>query len=109
MIIEALTDIFDADIEGVIHQANCHCTMGSGIAKTIREKFPEAYETDCRTKKGDLSKMGKASIAWTKTHPKIRVIFNLYGQGDFGTDKRYTSYDALENGFSAIKRYLYNH
>jgi hypothetical protein len=111
MIEHVKEDIFEVkklDIHGIIHQANCHCTMGSGIAKFIREKFPAAYEADCKTKKGDLTKLGKTSIALLDaTRPaNLRVIFNLYGQGDFGTDKRYTSYDALETGFTGIRNWV---
>jgi O-acetyl-ADP-ribose deacetylase (regulator of RNase III) len=58
MIEHVKEDIFQVgklDIHAIIHQANCHCTMGSGIAKFIRERFPKAYEADCKTVKGDLN------------------------------------------------------
>lgn len=98
------TDIFVADCDAIIHQANCFCTMGSGIARFVREKFPEAYAADCKTKKGDKSKLGHASYSLVKSeeNPRLRYIFNLYGQYDFGSDKRYTDYDALHKGFTRI-------
>jgi len=30
----------------IVHGCNCFCTMGAGIAKTIREYFPE-YRSYC--------------------------------------------------------------
>ena len=30
----------------VVHGCNCFTTMGSGIAKEIRERYPDAYEAD---------------------------------------------------------------
>lgn len=30
----------------VVHGCNCQNTMGSGIAKEIRERYPDAYEAD---------------------------------------------------------------
>ena len=32
----------------IVHGANCFNSMGSGIAKEIRERYPDAYEADTR-------------------------------------------------------------
>ena len=53
----ALAGKFDV----IVHGCNCMCTMGAGIAKQIKQKFPEAYRVDCQTKKGDRSKLGTIS------------------------------------------------
>jgi len=45
----ALSGKFDV----IVHGSNCFCTMGAGIAKTIKETFPAAYRADLATKKGD--------------------------------------------------------
>jgi O-acetyl-ADP-ribose deacetylase (regulator of RNase III) len=104
MITEYRNDIFLAPTNIIIHQCNCFCTMGSGIAKTIKERFPEVYETDCKTTRGDISKLG--SFNFTKVNaednPKLKYICNFYGQFKYGRDKRYTSYDAVTEAFSAI-------
>ena len=42
----------------IIHGANCQNTMGSGVAKQIKEHFPGAYDADLRTTKGDREKLG---------------------------------------------------
>lgn len=36
-------DLFNTDCEVIAHQVNCIGVMGSGIAKTIREKYPETF------------------------------------------------------------------
>lgn len=111
MIIILKEDIFSTAKTGaqaIIHQANCQCTMGSGIARNIRERFPEAYEADCQTVKGDASKLGRASSVLLSPekqalYPNLRYIINLYGQLNYGLEKRHTSYDALAEGFERIR------
>jgi O-acetyl-ADP-ribose deacetylase (regulator of RNase III) len=75
--------------------------MGKGIAKDIKKKFPEAYEVDCSTKKGDKSKLG--TITFTKsTEP---VVANCYTQYRYGNDGRlYCDYDALRSCMKNIKK-----
>lgn len=50
-------DLIALALEGefsvIVHGCNCQCAMGKGIAKTIKTRFPEAYQADLKTKKGD--------------------------------------------------------
>lgn len=48
----ALTGDFDV----IVHGCNCFNTMGAGIAKTIKQTFPEAYQADLKTEKGSKQK-----------------------------------------------------
>jgi O-acetyl-ADP-ribose deacetylase (regulator of RNase III) len=104
-------DIFNTAKTGaqvIIHQANCQCTMGSGIAKDIKARFPEAYVADCLTAEGDSSKLGRASTSAIATasqpkYPNLRFIVNLYGQDKYGLDVRHTNYEALAVGFERIR------
>lgn len=97
-------DWFEQDgSRAIIHQANCFHTMGSGIARIIREKYPQAYSVDLMTGKGDRNKLGTFSCA---EFPNDKYIINLYsqytyGRGDMGYG-RDTSYDALYNGLMKI-------
>ena len=74
------------DIEYMIHCCNAQRTMGSGIAKTVRELYPEAFTQV-------LGSVTEAS-----------GIINLIGQRYYGSDRsvRYVSYDALAQGCEAI-------
>lgn len=91
-------------LDAFIHQANCFCIMGSGVAKSVRETYPEVYEADLITQKGDKSKLGTFSFA--KTHDG-KVGYNLYSQYDFGYDgKCRTNYEAMRQGLLRIKDHL---
>lgn len=79
-------------IQCIAQQCNCFNTMGSGVALAIKNAFPEAYEADCKTEKGDKRKLGGFTMAAT-VHG---YIFNLYGQYNYGKDgNQYTNYEAL--------------
>lgn len=60
----------------IVHGCNCQCTMGSGIAKEIRARYPEAYVTDMQTIKGDHDKLGTYSMVDTDQF----LIINAYTQ-----------------------------
>lgn len=79
----ALSGEFDV----IVHGANCFNTMGSGIAKQIRETFPRAYDSDCATIAGDKSKLGTYSFADHICDSGHRItIVNAYTQYKFGYD-----------------------
>lgn len=85
----------------VAHGCNCFCKFGAGIALAIKKKFPEAYEVDLTTLKGDNTKLG--TITFTKnTNPKI---INCYSQYRYGREKgvQYCSYDAIRSCMKNIK------
>lgn len=103
MIIRKDCNIFDGVADGIIHQANCFNTMGSGIARQIRERYPEAYNADCKTISGDYKKMG--TFSWTKTNDQKFYIYNCYSQYKYGRDTRHTNYEAIYNGLSAIEQH----
>jgi O-acetyl-ADP-ribose deacetylase (regulator of RNase III) len=77
----------------IVHGANCMCTMGSGIAKQIKEQFPEAYNADLETRKGDFRKLGNYTLALIRKYSFI--IINAYTQYDYGTDSPKIDYEAL--------------
>ena len=105
MIQDIKQDIFTVEADVIIHQANCFHTMGSGIAKVIRDNFPEAYLADKQTKCGDPAKLGNFSFALVKndSYPKVKAIINLYSQFDFNTTSRNTRYDAMTDGLTQIR------
>jgi len=94
----------DGEFDLIIHGCNCFCTMGAGIAKTIKQKFPEAYKADLETEKGDKSKLGK--ISWTKTtneNPDL-IIVNGYTQYNWRGSGRKADYDAIREVFRKVKK-----
>ncbi len=87
--------------EVIVHGCNCFCTMKSGIAPQIKSKWPEAYETDCKTTKGDKNKLG--TISYTSTIP---IIVNAYTQYNYGIEKRQCDYDAMRLCMKEIKKHF---
>ena len=92
----ALNNKFDA----IIHGCNCFNTMGKGIAYTIRKVFPEAYEADKKTKKGDRNKLGDYSYAALNIKQKELFIINAYTQYDY----RITSQKSINVDYEAIRK-----
>ena len=85
------------------HQANCQNTFGSGIARTIREMYPVAYEADCSAARAKVNTLGNFSVGYIPADhniSSIRRIYNLYGQNLYGKGTRQTDYDAL---YSALE------
>ncbi len=64
----------------IVHGANCQCTMGAGIAKAIRELFPEAYEADRATPKGERAKLGTISVGHVVRGDARFAVVNAYTQ-----------------------------
>jgi len=96
-----LTDSGCFDV--VIHGCNCFCTMGAGIAKYIKRKWPIVYDADCKTIEGDKNKLGTYSYAEIITGSgKKVIIINAYSQYHFGGKSPNVNYDAIENVFYEI-------
>lgn len=62
----------------IIHGCNCHNTMGAGIAKTIRERWPGAYDADTKAYEASMAKLGNISLY---REEKLDII-NCYTQQD---------------------------
>ena len=102
-------DIFKIQgIQVIGQQCNCQNTFGSGIAKTIHELHPAAYEADTRAAREKTNILGNISIGDLKADDifeELAYIVNLYGQ-NLGTDyrklyDRKTDYEAL---FTALQK-----
>jgi O-acetyl-ADP-ribose deacetylase (regulator of RNase III) len=70
----------DGHFDVIVHGCNCQCTMGAGIAKSIKEAFPEAYAADLSTKKGSRDKLGSISAATVSRAGQQLMIVNGYTQ-----------------------------
>ena len=101
-------DLIKLAIEGqfdlIVHGCNCFCTMGAGIAKTIKEKFPEAYQADLETEKGDKSKLGAISWAETVTKNGKLIIVNGYTQYNWKGRGLKADYNAIREVFKGVKK-----
>lgn len=83
---------------------NCFCTMGSGIARSIREKWPQVYVENKKTQSGDRNKLGSLLVSPIVLDNGRRAIYaGVFGQFSFGSEGRYVDYEAVYQGFEAIR------
>lgn len=104
-------DLLDAldngDVFYIGHVTNCCGIMGSGIAKSIKDRYPQVYQ--------------HYSAMYNKASPKTEllgtcqgigvghgVIFNLHAQLNYGLDKRHLNYGALGEGLYKMSEDCYS-
>ncbi len=101
-------DLLKLGIEGrfdvIVHGANCQCVMGAGIAKAIRDAFPEAYEADCKTAKGDRAKLGTISRAQVQRERRSLWVVNAYTQLHYRGAGVRVDYDAVRSAMHLVKQ-----
>jgi len=93
----------DGKFDVVVHGCNCFCTMGAGIAKQIKHKFPEAYEEDLKTAKGDKKKLGTISYAIIERNGFTFTVVNGYTQYNWRGRGILVDYDAIRSVFNNVK------
>lgn len=93
---EHVGDVLASDCTVICHQANCFTTMGSGIARQIKARYPQAFQADIdfHVVSGSRDRLGRHSFAFVDDNK--RIIANLYGQHRYGKDKKHTEEDKLK-------------
>jgi O-acetyl-ADP-ribose deacetylase (regulator of RNase III) len=87
-------DLLKTELYQIAHGCNAQGVMGSGVAKAIREKWPEAYEFYKNTHDEVGLRLGKTISVPTEDGTKL--IHNCITQKYYGKlDKRYVNYAAL--------------
>jgi O-acetyl-ADP-ribose deacetylase (regulator of RNase III) len=89
-----LLDLAEAgDFDVIVQGCNCFNTMGGGIAREIRERYPYAARIDAETKKGDYNKLGN----WTESEAGDyfdTATFSRNNKFQVGDPKRFTIINA---------------
>lgn len=102
-------DLFDVEHGFICHQVNCQGVMGSGIAKAVRQRWPNVYEAylgrvQARRSAG-RSPLGE--IQAVPVGPSLLVV-NMFCQDDYNRpgrpEQRHTNYGAIARAFSALER-----
>ena len=93
-------DLFTSKDLLIAHGCNDCGVMGSGVAKTIKERFPAAYEG---YKNGDHHLLGH-NIYVNCDGVVIANCITQKGYG-FAGDKRFVSYDAVDSCMSRLCNY----
>ena len=103
MIIEKNINLFDCEVDVIVHQANCFHTMGGGIAFAIAKKWPEVYAADKQTPSGDYKKLGTIGFVKIKEPiNSIKYVINQYSQYTCGIG-RHTNYEAFYSCLMQIR------
>lgn len=86
--------LFDIVVQG----CNCFNTMGGGIAREIRERYPHVARVDMLTKKGDFNKLGNWTFenVITKNGTVSFDIINAYTQFNTSMGEDVFEYTAFE-------------
>ena len=103
-------DITKSQCDIICHQVNCQGAMNSGVAKAIREKWPEVYESYkaiCNRHEGAEEEM--LGLMWAVDIGNGRFVVNLFTQLFYGYDgKRYTDYEAFYNALETLHQQTEN-
>lgn len=93
-------DLFTTTDKIIVHGCNSHGIMGSGVAKIVKDKFPEAfeeYERACRKHVKSRNVLLGTNV-YALTQDGNRHIVNAITQLDMGpAPHRWVSYDAVDD------------
>ena len=98
---EILGDLFEnpEQFDVIVHGCNCFSTMGAGVAKIIKEKYPLAFMVDRNSKLTPEEKLGKI----TYTTSTKQIIINAYTQFQW-KGKHNVDYNAIKSCMKMIKK-----
>jgi O-acetyl-ADP-ribose deacetylase (regulator of RNase III) len=102
-----IQDFKDKKYDVIVHGCNTFGSFGAGIAKTIKEEFPEAYEVDLKAFKNKTNHLGTFSVASVGSG---QTIVNMYTQETVGWNRIHdcppVDYTAIYRGFLALNSVL---
>ena len=109
-------NIFHTHLPVMIHGCNSKSKMGSGVAKQVKEIYPEAFESYEEflfkriTEYANPKTLGLINPVPVPKKPEcgIRYILNAITQDNYGQEKhvRYVSYDAVDEVMSRTSIWL---
>jgi O-acetyl-ADP-ribose deacetylase (regulator of RNase III) len=97
-------DLLKAEADVIVHQVNCQGVMGAGVARQIREQFPNTYNVYkdyCSKYQGHTADL-LGECLYTFEEPF--VICNAFGQNFYYRNSVQTEYDKLEKCFYDIAK-----
>lgn len=97
-------DLLQTKVKHLIHGCNSHGVMGAGIAKAIRDKYPDAYKDYKDIYNSYGLELGDIIVS---VQDDGKVIHNAITQKDYGRrdDRVYVSYWAIAEAFRKINQW----
>jgi O-acetyl-ADP-ribose deacetylase (regulator of RNase III) len=80
----------------IVQGCNCFNTMGGGIAREIRERYPHIAEVDQKTVRGDYNKLGTWTSGIVTASEHRYILVNAYTQYNMSTGDDVFEYVAFE-------------
>lgn len=102
MIFYKTGNLMEAEEDFIAHGCNAQGVMGSGVAKTIRETFPKAFELYYNQFINSGLELGSNVTIFDNG----KTIINMITQEFYGTEKRQINYGALSKCFDDALRTL---
>ena len=100
-------DLLKTKADVICHQANCLGLMGAGIAKQIKEQYPEVFERYydlCKLHQENPEELlGQVQICNTVNYR----VANIFSQCNVSGSERLTEYEAIREGIRNLFIYLY--
>jgi O-acetyl-ADP-ribose deacetylase (regulator of RNase III) len=96
----------------IIHGCNCFNTMGAGLAKEIKQRYPAAYEVDLKTSRGSKDKLGNFTFVKVQSPIKDHEFFiiNLYTQFHYAWHKDQSKdlfeYEHFDKGLIRVSDFI---
>ena len=87
----------------IVHGCLRFCQMGAGIAKAIKQVFPDAYQADLTTVAGDRTKLGTYSVAQVDVPGSGLIIVNGYTQYQWRGSGLKADYETIRQVFRRVK------
>ena len=97
----------------IIHQTNCEGRMGGGVAKSIKEKFPQVYveylEFIAKMRFNGDKLLGQVLETNVRIGDNVVKFVDVFAQNSCSEnaslypDGRFTSYDALHDGLLYVR------
>ena len=98
-------DLLEAKENLIVHQVNCFGVMGAGVAKQIKEKWPEVYDGYYELCKANshyrTELLGCVYWKCVGYNKYIGCLFGQYGLSNNG--KRATDYPSLKEGLLKVR------
>ena len=100
-------NVLDAPITYICHQVNCKGVMGAGLAKQIKDKWPQVYydyRTECIYNPVEELMGG---ILISRLNDNVKIV-HMFAQNEYGINKRQTDYEAFESCLNKIATSISN-
>ena len=102
MILYRFGDILSSGADIICQQVNCQDTMGSGLAKEIRDNFPSCYEGYKMFRAGKTPSVLLGKVNWVQDNHGP-IFANIFAQLRYGrSEDGHFSYTALRNGLTEV-------